>query len=138
VAATGDHGHLDPGALRAGDLTGDLLYDVWVEADPAAAEDLAGQLEQDAVVAGHEHSPSVARKRCGARAQTKGAGSEDLASLTPGPFVARLRSWGNLTHSGADLEAGEPLHGHTGLLQDRLDRLLGVGHGRLLEQDHFL
>ena len=56
-----------------------------------------------------------------------------------GLLVVRPRSWRNLAaDSGADLEAGEPLDGDAGLVEDRLDRLLGVGHRRLLEQDDVL
>src|ERR1700761_1592922 len=38
----------------------------------------------------------------------------------------------------ADLEADEPRHGHTGLVEQRLDRLLAVRHRCLLEQDDVL
>ena len=42
-----------PAADDRGDLAGDLLDDVGVDADLAAAEHLTGELEQDALVAGH-------------------------------------------------------------------------------------
>ena len=38
----------------------------------------------------------------------------------------------------ADLEAGEPLDGQTGLVDDLLHRALGLGDRRLLEQDEVL
>src|ERR687886_765918 len=38
----------------------------------------------------------------------------------------------------ADLEAGEPLHGQAGLVDDLLDRALGLGDRRLLEEDEVL
>ena len=53
VAATGDDRHLGAGALDLGDLPRDPPYDVGVDADLAAAEDLAGQLQQDPLVRRH-------------------------------------------------------------------------------------
>ena len=135
VAAAGDDRDLDAGALHGGDLAGDLLHDVGVDADPAAAEHLAGQLEQDAVVAGHD-IPSVARALGVHRPK---AGPMLLCALIDRP--PPCTSGDNLIDlggSGADLEAGEPLHLDTGRVENGLDRLLGVGHRRLVEQDDVL
>src|SRR5690349_15250963 len=49
----------------------------------------------------------------------------------PGGRTVRCRS-------GADLEAGEALDGHAGLVEDLLDRLLAVGDGRLVEEGDLL
>jgi hypothetical protein len=51
VAAAHDDGDLRAGLHHVADLPGDVGDDVEVEADRAAAEDLAGQLEQDPLVA---------------------------------------------------------------------------------------
>src|SRR4051794_12265000 len=59
-----------------------------------------------------------------------------------GPVLPRNRSGQWRTSPGealrADLEAGEPGHRAAGLVEHGLDRLLAVGHRRLLEQDDLL
>src|SRR5689334_8173146 len=46
-----------------------------------------------------------------------------------------LGPWGARIVSGlADLEPDEPGHGHAGLVEQRLDGLLVVGHRRLIQQ----
>src|SRR3954467_1891705 len=81
---------------------------------------------------------STTRWQAGANGQEAGFGSVPRVSVTipASSFVAVLfrSSWG----SGADLEAGEPLHGHTGLVEHGLHGLLALGHRRLLEQDDVL
>ena len=129
--------------------------DVGVDADLAAAEGLAGELEQHPVVAGvvgrlegggrgqrwcgvgQRVSPSV-DSRCAVILPLRPASvpherTAPLPGRGAGPCQRRA-----VLSGLADLEAGEPLHGQAGLVGDLLDRPLGLGDRRLLEQDEVL
>ena len=69
VAAADDHGDLHAAADHGGDLPGDGLHDVRVDADRAAAEDLAGELQ---------HHPAGRGRAAGA----VGSSAARLRSLT--------------------------------------------------------
>src|SRR3954462_12184481 len=56
----------------------------------------------------------------------------------PAPEGERGRSLPCDASGLADLEAGEPLHGQAGVVDDLLHRALGLGDRRLLEQDEVL
>ena len=87
-----------------GDLPGDAVDDVGVDADRAAAEHLAGELEQDAVVAGRASLWSV---DCPTRAAAP-HGVLHGGRLVVGSGHCRRPIPTASTRSGlADLEAGE-------------------------------
>jgi hypothetical protein len=60
VAATDDHAHAHAVSRHLGDLAGDPVHHVGVDTHRAAAEHLAGQLQEDPVVGRHVASPRVA------------------------------------------------------------------------------
>src|SRR4051812_41153177 len=71
------------------------------------------------------------RDGSGAVRNSKDRPAPTARTLTAGPC--------RTAYSGlADLEAGEPLDGHVGLVDDLLHRALGLGDRRLLEQDEVL
>src|SRR3954453_21061629 len=76
------------------------------------------------------------------RANGPAPGGERGRGDGKGPCPHRSRARGGTLQGGlsdlADLEAGEPLDGQTGLVDDLLHRALGLGDGRLLEQDEVL
>ena len=59
VAAADHHAHPDALAGDLGDLTGDPVDHVGVDADLAAAEHLARQLHEDSLVGGHRAAPGM-------------------------------------------------------------------------------
>src|SRR5690606_19830715 len=61
-----------------------------------------------------------------------------VARHTSTPPVVNRRGRGVEELAGADLETHEAGDGRAGLVEDRLDGLLRVRHGRLLEQDDVL
>src|SRR3954447_6504224 len=67
-------------------------------------------------------------------ADEAGGPAGGVAAPPPTGLLIAQTSCPTLMGSGADLEAGEPGHAHAGRVEDRLDRLLVLGHRRLVEQ----
>src|SRR6185436_2279958 len=116
VAAADDDRDLDAAAHHVGDLAGDPVHHLGVDADPSPAEHLTGELEQDALVRRHGRSFLWTCEK---------AGPWRRCVRTDRPPRMTRRSDNPSRSSLTDLETGEALHAHAGLVQDRLDRLLG-------------
>src|SRR2546423_342610 len=145
VAAADHHGHLDTQPYHVGDLPGQLLYDIGVHADRAAAEHLTGQLEDHAPGASAAHTigyrPDHAASRIrryqsvtfpfvggGPVARIRERGGADLSATSP--YAVGLR----LPH----FEPDEPAHRDPGFLEDLRDGLLLVLYRSLFDQDEVL
>src|SRR4051794_2910332 len=141
---------LDAAADHRRDLAGHGVDDVGIDTDPPTAEDLPGELEQHALVCGHGRSFARwfgARSRrarafrdgglvATCRPDTQEGRSVDLVLTANGPASSLVYPrWSTVVgRSAADLEPGEALHAHAGLVEDRLDVLLRLLHRRLVEQ----
>src|SRR5699024_12437501 len=107
VAAADDYAHFDV-LDRGRDLTGDHGHDIGIDSDPAAAEDLAGELEQDPPAVGADGAADVAGF------VNRGACHESFfraGRSIPGHIVTRVGRLGQSREYGAGRTGPTPLPG---------------------------